>query len=195
MLPLVLIAVSVVVASVDSACADEAATAYSRFDAKRCRHVAGRGEEDYGSWTCPGHAGLPVRLSAGDQRMFVSYGQAGPDDLAARQTFPAFNDVYAGTVEWRLRGRRPFATILRWNVMTATDIERAKGPSKASGRVLVVSRLGAGGVCHVGYVDARANPDANAMARKLADERAETFRCGQDKAGVVGAVTPGLSMP
>jgi hypothetical protein len=50
----------------------------------------------------------------------------------------------------------------------------------------VVTKLGPGGVCHVGYVDARANPDANELARKLADEKARTFRCGIDKAQSVG---------
>jgi hypothetical protein len=44
---------------------------------------------------------------------------------------------------------------------------------------LVVTRLGPGGVCHVGYVDAR-NADANERARRLADERARGFRCGVD---------------
>jgi hypothetical protein len=59
----------------------------------------------------------------------------------------------------------------------------------------VVTRLGSDGVCHVGYVDARANPDANKMAQQLADERAGGFRCGTDKPLVAGKVMPGLHMP
>ena len=81
---------------------------------------------------------------------------------------------------------RPFATILRWNVMTGKDQEGAKGPTKASGQVLVVTRLDPGGVCHVGYVDARANPNATELARKIADEHARNFKCGQDKRVVLG---------
>jgi hypothetical protein len=162
---------------------------YTTFDAKKCRHTKGVEVEDYGAWQCAGHAGLQVHLSAGDQRMFVSYGPW-KDSLAAAQTLPGFNDVYEGTVEWRIEknahGRpRPFATILRWNVMMPQDRDKATA-TKASGRVLVVTRLGPGGSCHVGYVDARANPDANALARKLADEHARTFKCGTDKLIVAG---------
>jgi hypothetical protein len=42
----------------------------------------------------------------------------------------------------------------------------------------------------VGYVDARANPDANALARKLADERARSFKCVVDKPDFVGNRPP-----
>jgi hypothetical protein len=164
---------------------------YTSFDAKTCRHQKGKDVEDYGSWACPGYAKLRVRLSAGDQRMFVTFGP-GKDALAMSQTFPGFNDVYQGTVEWRIdksAGKaKPFATILRWNVVTPTDRDKATGPIQPSGRVLVVTRLGPGGVCHVGYVDAKANPDANALARKIADENARAFKCGKDKRIVRGKV-------
>jgi len=170
---------------------------YTKFDAKKCRHERGKEVEDYGSWLCPGHEKLNVLLSAGDQRMYVTYGSGKQKDLAASQTFPGFNDVYEGTVEWRIEktdGKaRPFATILRWNVVTPDDREKATGPIKSTGRVLVVTRLGPGGTCHVGYVDARANPDANELARRIADEKARTFKCGKDKAIVSGKVSvPGM---
>lgn len=156
-------------------------SAYATFDAdKNCRHRPGRNEEDYGTWMCRGYNGIAVRLSAGDQRMSVSFGPQTGDELAAEQTLPRFNDVYSGTIEWRLAkdksGKpRPFATILRWNPTTSPE------DRKASGRTLVITRLGPGSVCHVGYVDGR-SPDANARARKVADEKARTFRCGTDKA-------------
>jgi hypothetical protein len=159
---------------------------YTSFDAKRCK---GKEVEDYGSWLCPGYQNLRVRLSAGDQRMYVTFGPW-KNALAASQTLEGFNDVYQGTVEWRITKEagkaKPFATILRWNVVTPSDREKATGPIKPSGRVLVVTRLGPGGVCHVGYVDAKANPDANALARKIADENARTFKCGKDKRIVLG---------
>jgi hypothetical protein len=137
-----------------------------------------------------GFAGnIPVRLAAGDQRMYVSFGRNAAREPAAVETISGFNDVYKGLIEWRLErkpdGRlQPFATILRWNFMTGPD------DRKASGRKLVVTRLGPGGVCHVGYVDARANPDANELARKLADEKARTFKCGVDRAESVGNRPP-----
>ena len=172
---------------------------YTTFDAKKCKHQKGEEVEDYGSWLCPGYQNLRVLLSAGDQRMHVTYGNWKKDDIALSQTFPAFNNVYEGTVEWRIEktsdGKtRPFATILRWNIVTAADNEKATGPITSTGRVLVVTRLGPGGVCHVGYVDAKANPDANELARKIADEHARTFKCGKDKRIVSGK--PGeVSMP
>ena len=167
---------------------------YTQLDADKCRHTKGKGVEDYGSWRCAGHDGIEVYLSAGDQRMQVSFGRNAARELAASQTFPAFNSAYKGTIEWRIEtppGGRPraFAAILRWNVKLADD-ER-----DTTGRVLVVTRLGPGGVCHVGYVDARANPNANELAQKLADEQARAFKCGKDTPLVAGKVMPGLSMP
>ena len=50
----------------------------------------------------------------------------------------------------------------------------------------MVIRLPPGPVCHVAYVDVRANPDANELARKAADEGARDFRCGKDKVKVAG---------
>ena len=178
--------------------AAEIESVYTSFDAKKCKHEKGREVEDYGSWLCPGYQNLRVRLSAGDQRMYVTFGPWRKDALAAAQTFPGFNDVYQGTVEWRIDTSgakpKPFATILRWNIVTPTDRDSATGPIKPSGRALVVTRLGPGGVCHVGYVDAKANPDANALARKIADENARTFKCGKDKRIVLGKVGD-LDMP
>lgn len=158
------------------------------------QHTPGRAEEDYGAWRCKGYAGIDVRLSAGDQRMTVSFGRHAAKEPAASQTFPAFNNVYEGTLEWRIGAQpggkpQPFAAILRWNVRMEND-ERT-----STGRVLVVTRLGPGGVCQIGYVDARANPDANALVQQVADEKARTFQCGKDNPIVRGKVSPGLSMP
>jgi hypothetical protein len=168
-------------------------SAYTDFDAEKCKHEPGMAEEDYGTWECPGYAGIPILLSAGDQRMYVSFGDASDDNLAMSQTFPGFNDK--GTVEWRATDGKPFATILRWNVMTGKDQEKATGPVSPSGSVLVVTRLGPGGTCQIGYVDARANPDANDLARKIADEHAKDFQCGKDKPIVLGKTDPDLALP
>ena len=190
-------AMSVIVlasAGLSPAAGQSVSRVYTTFDTKSCRHTPGRDAEDYGSWRCRGHAGVEVVLGAGDQRLRVSFGRNAAREPAARQTFPAFNSVYSGTIEWRIErapdGKpRPFATILRWNVKLETD------QRDATGRVLVVTRLGPGGVCHVGYVDARANPDANALARRIADESARTFRCGRQKRIVLGKVTEPGMMP
>lgn len=94
--------------------------------------------------------------------------------------------------EWSCAGYggalKPYATIMRWSTTVSGDADEP-----VRGQVLVVTRLGSGGVCHVGYVDARANPDANALAQKIADETARAFKCGADKPVVLGNKGPGFS--
>jgi hypothetical protein len=166
--------------------------AYTPLDLSKCRHKPSREVEDYGSWRCPGHGGNFVFVSAGDQRTYISYGPKPADTLAASETLASFNSE-GKTIEWRIERKNgkpvPFATILRWNTTVMQD-----NGDTVRGQVLVVTRLGPGGVCHVGYVDARANPDANELARKIADEHARTFKCGKDKRIVLGK--PGdVAMP
>jgi hypothetical protein len=178
------------------ASAQEISYVYTKFDAdKTCKHIKGTDVEDYGSWRCPGYGGLIVYLSAGDQRMQVSFGTSAKkaaDEVAAGETFAGFNSVYEGTVEWRIEklrnGKtRPFATILRWNTRTDADAERNDG--KSTGRTLVVTRLNPGGVCHVGYVDGR-DPKANELARALADKYARTFDCENGDPHATGGGAP-----
>jgi hypothetical protein len=163
------------------------------LDLDKCRHVKGKDVEDYGEWFCRGLGGIAVHVSAGDQRSYVSYGRNARKEPAARQTLASFNGE-GKRIEWRVEREpggklKPFATIMRWSTTVSSGDEPVRG------QVLVVTRLGPGGICHVGYVDARANPDANALAARLADERARTFKCGADKAVVVGNKGPGFSGP
>lgn len=53
--------------------------------------------------------------------------------------------------------------------------------------MLAVTRLPPGEVCHVAYVDVAANPNANALARRAADELARDFKCGKDEVQIAGA--------
>ena len=52
--------------------------------------------------------------------------------------------------------------------------------------MLAVTRLAPGAVCHVAYIDVQANPNANELARKAADEIARNFQCSRDKVKIVG---------
>jgi hypothetical protein len=166
--------------------------AYTPLDLDKCRHKRGTDAEDYGSWRCRGFGGDTVFVSAGDERTYVSYGPGRGDTQAARETLAAFNSA-GNTVEWRIEHRngkpRAFATILRWTTTVANNGDPIRG------QVLVVTRLGPGGVCHVGYVDARANRNANDLAAQIADTRARAFRCGRDKPVVLGETGPGFSGP
>lgn len=125
---------------------------------------------------CDGLAGFPIYIAEGDQRTFVSFGPKAESMRAATQTLGPFNALHVGksgrvTIEWRYvrRGGKdlPYAAIARY--VTSRD--------GAKGQVLVVTRIGADGTCHMGYIDALANPSAIALARSLADERAQAFDC------------------
>ncbi len=171
--------------------------AYTPLDLAKCRKIPGQVPGD-GDWTCKGFGGTVVTVSASDERTFISYGPRASDEIAARETLRSFN--YEGKViEWRIERmpngkRQPFATIVRWTTAVTVDNSDAKPRGDiVRGRVLVVTRLGPGGVCHVGYVDGRANPNANELARKLADGRARSFRCGQDEPDVLGETGPGFA--
>jgi hypothetical protein len=166
--------------------------AFTPLNLKTCRHTRGKEPEDYGSWRWAGYAGIPVRVSAGDQRIYVSYGPRAASEPAARQTLASFNSE-GSTIEWRIERRqggkpRAFATILRWNSTVAQD-----SGTPYRGQMLVVTRLGPGGVCHVGYVDGRANANANELAAQIADSHARTFTCGRDKPMVLGERGTGFS--
>lgn len=169
-------------------------SSYTPLDLAKCRHVEGKAEEDYGEWHCKGFNGIAIYLRGGDQRVMLSYGTRAQHEPAASQTLAVFNSE-GKTIEWRYEcdadGKpKPFATILRWNT---TTIDRDDKPVR--GQVLVITRLAPGAVCHVGYVDGRANPDANVLAQKIADEHARNFRCDADKPIILGKTGSGFSIP
>ena len=175
--------------------------AYTKIDLKACKHTPGRIAEDYGSWLCKshvgmGHAGLPIYISGGDQRSFVSFGRNARKELANRESLMSFNGQ-GDVIEWRIETlpggkKRPFAAIMRWSTTVQKEEPNPDG-EVVRGQVLVITRLDPGGVCHVGYVDGRANPDANELARKVADEKARAFRCGRDTPDSHGKIGPGFS--
>ena len=169
-------------------------TIYTPLDLDKCKHRPGREIEDYGSWRCSGYAGIAVFVRAGDQRTYIRYGRNAAKELATNQTLEAFNGE-GKVIEWRIErlahGKpHAFATILRWHV-TKSDVTG----NRVLGQVLVVTRLGPGGVCHVGYVDGRANPNANVLAQQIADENAREFKCGKDKPIILGTRGEGFSGP
>ncbi|HEY1153482.1 MAG TPA: hypothetical protein VGE73_06485 [Pseudolabrys sp.] len=179
------------------AAAQTVVSSVTRFDIDKCRYTAGKAEEDYGEWRCSGFQGIPIYATSGDMRFYVSFGRNAKNEPAARETLASFNGE-GTTIEWRSeRGANgkltPFAAIMRFRTSVAD------GDKTVPGQVLVVTRLGdgraPGTVCRVGYVDARANPDANVLAQKIADEHARSFKCGSDKPVMPGQRGPGLSGP
>lgn len=148
---------------------------YTTIELKSCRVT--KKHADGNAWRCPGLDRYAVHLAEGDLRTFASYGPNPERRRAAEQTLGPFNSIFdpsgAGraTLEWRIvrmSGKPvPFATILRY--FTRSD--------RGRGQVLVVTKVSPTEACHVAYVDAVANPNAIAIARQIADEKARAFNC------------------
>jgi hypothetical protein len=147
---------------------------------------AGNGVDDSTIRVCPGKAGLVVVISEDDLRETVSVGRsraAAEREPAAQSWFGPFNST-THTVEWRAHDGKPFAIIQRWHIADNTDEDKEGRPIAKP--LLAVTRLPPGAVCHVAYIDVKANPDANELARRAADESARSFKCGKDGVKVIG---------
>lgn len=160
-----------------------------------CRvRSAGNGVDDSTVRVCPGKNGLIVLISEDDLRETVSVGRnrlAASKEPAAQTWFGPFNST-TDTVEWRAANGRPYAIIQRWHIADNADQDKDGRP--IAKQMLAVTRLAPGPVCHVAYVDVAANPDANELARKAADELARSFKCGKDAVKVVGNSGRGVEL-
>ena len=168
--------------------AETIGSSYTSTAPKDCRvQSAGNGVDDSTVRTCPGRNGLIVLIAEDDLRETVSVGRnrlAASKEPAAQTWFGPFNST-THTVEWRAVNGRPYAIIQRWHLADNNDEDKKSGRPIAK-PMLAVTRLAPGPVCHVAYVDIQANPDANELARKAADEIARDFECGKDKVKTVG---------
>lgn len=177
----------------NSANAQSVGSSYSSTAPKDCRQIGKPSDLD-GSTTrvCPGKGGLVVLIAEDDLREVVSVGRnrkQAAEEPAANVWFAPFNSSQT-TIEWRIAGTRPFAMIQRWHIADNSDPDRQGRPNTKA--MLVVTRLPPGPVCHVAYVDAIANPTANELARKAADDFARGFVCGKDEVKIIG--TPGRAV-
>lgn len=163
-------------------------SSYTSTAAKNCRKVSTSADDDGGTRVCPGPSGQIVVISEGDLRETVSVGRtasAANKEPAAQARFGPFSSTTA-TIEWRApgKGKPPFAMIQRWHLADIADEDKDGRP--IAKQLLVVTRLPPGAVCHVAYIDVKANPDPNALARTAADTLARDFKCGTDKVKVMG---------
>ncbi|SFD45784.1 hypothetical protein SAMN05428997_1296 [Bosea sp. CRIB-10] len=149
--------------------AEQWVSGYTSHDYAKCRKDQGNGDP-VSVHRCPGKAGITVIWTAGDDSSAVEFGTKALQETISDKA--AFFEA-GKTIEWRgPKGGKPQAAILRY--ATGQNV------GKLDGSRLVVHRLAPDGTsCIVGSVDAR-KPDANAAARRLADEKAPGFRCGQD---------------
>jgi hypothetical protein len=152
-------------------------SAYTDIDLDQCLVLD---SDDFGTiWSCPGYKGYPLMVTEGDLRFSLIYGFGAK--LADGQTLPPFNHL-GQKLEWRLSNAKgrwlPIATIVRYH--TADPETGGDG-----GQVLVVTQLVEGNTCHIAYIDALANPDANELAREAADQSGD-FDCETDEVETIG---------
>lgn len=143
-----------------------------------------------GSAICPGFKSngkhWPVYFAEGDLRQFVSFGPI-VDLNSFAGGFSQWNSVNT-TIEWRLLNGRPFATILRWFIDNV-DSKTGSADKKRQGNVLVISKVAQPNSpksCVIGYVDTKANSNANKLARNIADQFGIDFVCDVDEARFYG---------
>jgi hypothetical protein len=184
--PLVL-SMGLLLAVAGSATAHAGASVYTDLKLEDCKALVEPDPDepggDFMSSMCPGLGDYNVLFKEGDLRQSVHYGFLKKSIVDhAFESFGQFNHMNP-KIEWRVGADgKPVAAIQRFFTGDAPD----------QGQMLVISRVGQPGEeegCPVGYVDALANPDANALAREVADTLAAHFDCGKqtpDYHGVKG---------
>lgn len=173
-----LLAMAFTVCALAPAHANESAYTERNLDA--CKTLSQEEEGASISMQCAGYKDFAVYFKEGDLRQSQAYGPIGKAWLEeAFESFGPFNHTGA-KIEWRLgKGDAPIATIVRWFV---ADPETTSDADARYGQVLVVSTVATSenpASCVVGYVDALENKNANGLARKVADEEAPGFTCGE----------------
>ncbi len=167
--------------------AGEFSSLYSKFDLEKTCKVIEKGDEyTYaGTWKCPGVKGIDVVLASSDERDHVGFGRQAAETCAFRKTFNRFGTALS-PIEWRIRDGKPFAAIERWRVVADDDGNTVTW--------LVVTALKGDEACPISYV-AGSYPDANAVARNMADAEAQGFDCARDTPTVNSRIgAPGIAL-
>ena len=121
-----------------------------------------------------------------DARFATWFGLRDGFKRSSYATFQQFNDVN-DIVEWRIYNEEPVATILRWFVVHPNKHSNSK--HRRDREILVVSKVATDAStasCWVGLIDASATPDANELARKVADNVVPMFDCDTEDAKYFG---------
>ncbi|MBX2805016.1 MAG: hypothetical protein KTR19_03495 [Hyphomicrobiales bacterium] len=160
--------------------AQTAQSRYVKFDLAACETIDRDAESEAIIDICYSEDDYQIYLAEGDLRQFVGYGPNGMNQRAFSQTLAPFNRInnvlelrqYAGNSQ-------PHAAILRYYT------DSGMGDGSAKGEVLVVTKFNGEEACHMAYIDARANPNANELARNVAD-RDHVFSCYDDDPEIIG---------
>ena len=182
----ILLGVAMGMATLGPADAQEWRSAYTDTNSSNCITLAAEPGHS-AELACPGYKGYPLLIRDGDLRMFVSYGFDARDEMAASQTMPNFNTI-GEKLEWLIAdhpelGEQPVASILRYH------LDRSEGFIPDT-QVLVVTKIEPGNTCHVAYIDALANRNANVLARQAAADLVPGWDCRTMEARRVGNLDP-----
>ena len=140
-------------------------SAYTDLNLDLCKKLEHSEEGDWSVWRCPGIAGVSIYIESGDGRYDIDAGTRDKDELWSGP----FDDIPA-RVEWRLSGGKPFALIYRLTIATPEHPRTSR---------LLVEKVGRGSIpgCRTADIPG-ATPDANAVARRMADKiLAKTAAC------------------
>jgi hypothetical protein len=153
--------------------APAATSVYTDLDLDRCRRTQVAAEGESAQWRCPGYGGVPLVVLLGDGRFDIDAGA----DNGVWESSAVFNNP-GPRVEWRVRrGARPHAIIYRLRLTGDGNEGRSVlGVETISYDVRSGGRQGWAG-CLVAWIDGGV-PNANAVARRIADRMDRRFRCG-----------------
>lgn len=154
-----------------------------KFDLSACAVIEKDEETAYAVKRCADFDGYDFYVAHGDLRDYVGFGPDAVTQKAFTQTLTPFNRIDE-TIEFRVRAGAavPEAAIIRYFI----DNEA----TNSVGQVLVVSKIAGTEACHVAYVDALANANAEDLARRAADESRD-FDCETDEPRIVGSRSRG----
>ena len=177
--------------SVSAAHVPEYTSRYSDLDFSKCdiaaeANAAEGSEIGFVTWRCAGAYGYDVYATEADLRLYLAYTREGEDAPEEVGQTVAFFNTLGAKLEWRAPNRsgevEPFATIVRYKYQLTLD-----DGTFEEGQVLVVSRFRERETCHVAYIDARANANANLMAREVADKFASGGSCPEGAVPFLGS--------
>ena len=144
---------------------------YSAIDPDSCQTIQLDKETGAATLTCPSYNNIPVFVYQTDGRYSVSIGKKlNNDDGIIGLDLGKLGDK----LEWRSRNNELFAAIYRHHILY---FDNAPEPLDS---VLVVRKMSENvASCTTAVVDSNV-PNANEVARRLADEKVADFECGVD---------------
>lgn len=181
------IALTAIAVTTAPAWAEQARSLYTSIANKDCKFApigTALGDAEDQLKICPGLGGTQVLVNSQHTRLRIGLRWPRNDPKLVRWAAEAWSAGFV--VEWRGQGRgkafEPYAAIVR--------MKEQRGDQPAVGaEVLAVIRVAPNMACAMGAVDARANREANELARALADAKPR-FVCGQDAPVIGGTETP-----